>query len=137
MEKELLVQNTIDASVNYQVNGDIMVIPCPWSDEKQVTHGERVRYRGGIEVYPDGRTKVKRYQEGNKGPMYNLVFETAHGKVFASKKWKRNRPSERKVIIRFEFPKKYPLGLIRKLYKEESPEVMSFFNTIEEETLWM
>ena len=137
IEKSLLIQNNIDASVNFQNNGNIYVTPCSWADDKQVTHGETVFYRGGVMVEPNGKTLVKRYNEGSNGPKYNLVFETPHGKVFASKKWKTgNRPSRRKVIVRFEFPKKYPLDLIRKLYKEESQEVMAFFKTRKEETIW-
>ena len=136
-KKNLLVQNVLDASVNFQVNGDFMIVPCPWEEEKQVTDGSRVRYRGGVEVEPDGRTKVKCYQEGAKGPRYNLIFETAHGKVFASKQWKSgNCPSRRKVIIRFEFPKSYPLTLILKLYKEECEEMILFFRKSKEETIW-
>ena len=135
-KKNLLVQNVLDASVNFQVNGDFMIVPCPWEEEKQVTDGSRVHYRGGVEIDPDGRTKVKRYIEGSKGPKYNLIFETPHGKVFATKQWKRNCPSRRKVIVRFEFYKSYPKDLRDKLFDEETEEVKKFFEISKEETIW-
>ena len=66
---QILQQNVqMDGSINFMTNGDINVYPCPWEDEKQVTGGERVRYRAGIEVDADGRTRVKRYNDGLQGP---------------------------------------------------------------------
>lgn len=60
-KKQILLQNVqMDASVNFQVNGDIQICPCPWESDKEVTPGERVRYEGGIEVDADGHTRVKR-----------------------------------------------------------------------------
>ena len=50
-------------------------------DEKQVTGGERVRYRAGIEVDADGRTRVKRYNDGLQGPKHDVLYETPHGAV--------------------------------------------------------
>jgi hypothetical protein len=55
MKKEfltkLLQQNVqMDGSINFQANGDINVYPCPWESDKEVTSGNRVRYRAGIEV---------------------------------------------------------------------------------------
>ena len=45
-QKQLLLQNVqMDGSVNYLVNGDINIQPCPWEDEKQVTEGRPVYYR--------------------------------------------------------------------------------------------
>lgn len=71
----------MDACANFTMNGDILVVPCPWEDDKVVTNGERVHYRGGIEVEPDGRTRVKRYNVGMNGPMHDVLFETTHGAV--------------------------------------------------------
>ena len=48
-KKQLLLQNVqMDGCVNFNMNGNITVIPCPWEDEKQVTNGESVSYEGGI-----------------------------------------------------------------------------------------
>ena len=58
-KKQLLVQNVhMDANANFMVNGDIHIVPCPWEADKEVTNGERVRYRAGIEVDADGRTRI-------------------------------------------------------------------------------
>ena len=78
-KKQLLVQNVqMDGSINFQANGDINVYPCPWESDKEVANGNRVRYRAGIEVDADGRTRVKRVNDGSKGPKYLTIFETAH-----------------------------------------------------------
>jgi succinate dehydrogenase/fumarate reductase flavoprotein subunit len=81
-KQEILLQAVkMDGSINFQTNGDINIYPCPWEDGKEVTDGSRVRYRGGIEVDADGRTRVKRYHDGKYGPKYEVLYETAHGKV--------------------------------------------------------
>ena len=78
-KKQILIQDVqLDASVNFQTNGDINVYPCPWESDKVVTNGNRVKYKGGIEVDADGRTRVKRYNVGKNGPLYETIFETAH-----------------------------------------------------------
>ena len=97
--QEQILQNAVqmDASVNFQLNGNMLIVPCPWEDDKQVTNGERVRYRGGIEVDADGRTRVKRYKVGSKGPLHETLYETAHGAVkmtrplYGSSRGKRQR----------------------------------------------
>jgi hypothetical protein len=101
-----------------------------------VTDGKRVRYQGGIEVDDDGRTRVKRWNVGMNGPKYNTIFETAHGSVKVTKKWKRNKPSQECVVISFKFQKKYGVALIRSLLAEEFDEVLSFMKTRKEETIW-
>lgn len=147
-KENLLIQNVkMDGTINFQANGNININPCPWEYEKEVTNGERVRYRGGIEVDADGRTKVKRYNEGKNGPVHETLFETAHGAV------KINRPMYRKsdshyhkagerrldrefVHITFKFPKKYGLAMTKALYQEETDEIMSYFKSRKEETVW-
>ena len=144
--QEQILNNAVqmDASVNFQLNGNMLIVPCPWEDDKQVTNGERVCYRGGIEVDADGRTRVKRYKEGSKGPLHETLYETAHGAV------KMTRPIYRKsgrkaglrcindefVYVTFKFPKKLGLALTKALYQEEADEIMSFFKTRKEETVW-
>ena len=140
LKKDLLVQNVLDASVNFQADGNILVMPCPWESDKQVTNGERVRYRGGIEVDPDGRTRVKRYNEGT-GPMHELLFETPHGVVKMTRP--QIRPSngrrhicEEFVYVTFKFPKKYGAALARACFQREADEIMSYLKTRKEETIW-
>lgn len=143
-KKQILQQNVqMDGSINFQTNGDINVYPCPWESDKQVTNGKRVNYRGGISVDADGRTRVKRYNVGANGPIHETLYETAHGAV------KMNRPriemtptgkyrrlDREYVYVTFKFPKKYGMTLTKALYAEEADQIMSFFKTRKEETVW-
>ena len=147
-KKQLLLQNVqMDGSVNFQANGDINVYPCPWEDDKQVTDGARVRYRAGIEVDADGRTRVKRYRDGMNGPMHDVIFETPHGAVkitrpiYRKSDCGRHKAGERLigdefVYVTFKFPKKYGVALMKALLQEEHEEVMSYLKTRKEETVW-
>jgi hypothetical protein len=143
-KKQLLVQNVqMDGSINFQTNGDINILPCPWESDKEVTNGERVRYRAGIEVDADGRTRVKRYNDGKNGPKLETLYETAHGAVkmtrpiYGSSRGRRQRRMDMEhVYVVFKFPKKYGLALTKALYEEEADEIMSFFKTRKEETIW-
>ena len=141
--KELLLQQSVqmDGSINFQTNGNINIYPCPWEDDKEVTNGERVRYRGGIEVDADGRTRVKRYKDGSKGPLHETLYETAHGAVKMTRPQirpynGRRRIDEEYVYVTFKFPKKYGLALTKALYQEEADEIMSYVKTRKEETIW-
>ena len=141
-KKQILQQNVqMDGSINFQTNGDINIYPCPWEDDKQVTNGERVRYEGGIEVDANGRTRVKRWNRGSRGPMHDTLYETAHGAVKMTRPQVRpgdghRRLTEEFVYVTFKFPKKYGLALTKALYEEEADEIMSFFKTRKEETIW-
>jgi len=147
--QEQILNNAVqmDASVNFQLNGNMLIVPCPWEADKEVTNGERVRYRAGIEVDADGRTRVKRYRDGLNGPKYETLFETAHGAVKITRPIYRKsdcgghragerRMSEEFVYVTFKFPKKYGLALTKALYQEETDEIMSYFKTRKEETIW-
>ena len=148
-QQQLLSQNVqMDGSINFNVNGDITVIPCPWEDEKQVTNGECVSYEGGIKVEPNGLTRVTRWNRGSRGPLHETLFETAHGAV------KMTRPIYRKtdtryghkagercindefIYVTFKFPKKYPLWMMLEHLEREQKQIMSYFETRKEETLW-
>ena len=139
---QILQQNVqMDGSINFQTNGDINVYPCPWEDEKQVTGGELVRYRAGIEVDADGRTRVKRYNDGLQGPKHDVLYETPHGAVKITRPLYRSdngrrRLKEEYVYVTFKFPKKYGLALTKALYEEEADQIMSYFKTRKEETIW-
>ena len=139
---QILQQNVqMDGSINFMTNGDINVYPCPWEDEKQVTGGERVRYRAGIEVDADGRTRVKRYNEGLQGPKHDVLYETPHGAVKMTRPLYRSDNGRRRlkdeyVYVTFKFPKKYGLALTKALYEEEADQILSYLKTRKEETLW-
>ena len=131
----------MDGSINFMTNGDINVYPCPWEDEKQVTGGERVRYRAGIEVDADGRTRVKRYNDGLQGPKHDVLYETPHGAVKITRPLYRSDNGHRRlkdeyVYITFKFPKKYGLALTKALYQEEADQILSYLKTRKEETIW-
>ena len=127
---QILQQNVqMDGSINFQTNGDINVYPCPWEDEKQVTGGERVRYRAGIEVDADGRTRVKRYNDGLHGAVKitRPLYRSDNG---------RRRLKDEYVYVTFKFPKKYGLALTKALYEEEADQILSYLKTRKEETIW-
>ena len=139
--EERILQQAVkmDGSINFQANGDINVFPCPWESDKEVTDGARVRYQAGIEVDADGHTIVKRHNIGMNGPLYETLFETAHGKVQMKRPQYdrgRRRLDKEAIIVTFRFPKKYGLALTKALYAEESDEMMAFFKTRKEETVW-
>ena len=143
--KELLLQQNVqmDGSINFQTNGNINIYPCPWEDDKEVTDGERVRYRAGIEVDPDGRTRVKRYNDGKYGPQHVTLYETALGTVKmnkpiygSSRGYRQRRMDQEYVYVTFKFPKKYGLALTKALYEEEADQIMSYLKTRKEETIW-
>ena len=139
---QILQQNVqMDGSINFMTNGDINVYPCPWEDEKQVTGGERVRYRAGIEVDADGHTRVKRYNDGLQGPKHDVLYETPHGAVKITRPLYRSDNGRRRlkdeyVYVTFKFPKKYGLALTKALYEEEADQILSYLKTRKEETIW-
>ena len=142
-EKEILQSVKMDASVNFMAGGDILVVPCPWENEKEVTNGgKRVRYRAGIKVDADGRTRVTRILDGSRGPLHETLFETAHGAVkmtrpqYPPSENGRRRLYDEFVYVTFKFPKKYGAGLIKSLYREEADEIMAYLKTRKEETVW-
>ena len=147
--QEQILQNAVqmDASVNFNTNGNLLIVPCPWEDDKAVTNGECVSYEGGIKVEPNGLTRVTRWNRGSRGPLHETLYETAHGVVKITRPIYRksdscgHRAGERRmdqefVYVTFKFPKKYGLALTKALYEEEADEIMSYFKTRKEETVW-
>ena len=136
-KKQLLQQNVqMDGSINFNMNGNILIVPCPWEDEKQVTDGECVSYEGGIKVEPSGLTRVTRWKRGSRGPLHDTLFETAHGTVKIVPQRKQRHPEREQLIVEFKFPRRYGLELTKKLYEEESGQIMSYFKTRKEDCLW-
>ena len=137
LTKQLLLQNVqMDGSINYMVNGDINIQPCPWEQDKQVTEGRPVYYRANLEVMADGQTRVKTKRTGSRGPLYQTLFETAHGTVKIVPQRKHRHPEREQLIVEFKFPRRYGLELTKKLYEEESDQIMSYFKTRKEDCLW-
>ena len=135
-QKNILNETKVDTATNFQANGDINIFPCTWEEGKSVTDGKRVRYKAGIEVDDDGRTRIKRWNVGKNGPKYKTIFETAHGSVKINHKWKRERPEREIIKIDFKFPRKYGMALIKSMLEDEFDEVLSFIKTRKEETVW-
>ena len=136
-KKHILQQNVqMDGSINFQTNGDINVYPCPWESDKVVTNGNRVKYEGGIEVDADGRTRIKRWNRGARGPMYETIFETAHASVKITRENSKHNPNRGRVKIDFSFPKKYPLELMKQLFRDETLEIAAWLITRKTNTLW-
>ena len=139
---QILQQNVqMDGSINFMTNGDINIYPCPWEDDKQVTNGDRVNYRGGISVDADGHTRVKRYNDGLQGPKHDVLYETPHGAVKITRPLYRSDNGRRRlkdeyVYVTFKFPKKYGLALTKALYEEEADQILSYLKTRKEETIW-
>ena len=132
-----MLQNVhMDASVNYMVNGDINIQPCPWEQDKQLTDGRPVHYRANLEVLTDGQTRVKAKRTGSRGPLYRTLFETAHGTVKIVPQRKHRHPEREQLIVEFKFPRRYGLELTKALYQQEADEVMSYFKTRKEDCLW-
>ena len=136
-KQQQLLQNVhMDASVNYMVNGDINIQPCPWEQDKQLTDGRPVHYRANLEVLADGQTRVKAKRTGSRGPLYRTLFETAHGTVKIVSQRKHRHPEREQLIVEFKFPRRYGLELTKALYQQEADEVMSYFKTRKEDCLW-
>ena len=143
-KKQIFIDNVqMDTQTSFIANGDINIYPCSWEDDKEVTNGKRVRYRAGIEVDADGRTRVKRYYDGMNGPKLQVLHETTHGIVKMTRPrfdktpcGIRRRMDKEYLYIKFKFPKKMGLTLMKALYADESDEMMSFLKTRKEETIW-
>jgi hypothetical protein len=101
-----------------------------------VTNGSRVRYRAGIEVDADGRTRVKRVNDGSKVPKYQTIFETAHAVVKMTREHSKKNPHRGCLKVEFTFPKKYPLELMKQLFRDETIEVAAYLATRKTNTLW-
>ena len=149
--KQQILQNVqMDTQTTFMNNGDINIFPCIWEQDKapMTANGKGlVRYRAGVMVEEDGRTRMKRYRDGLNGPKYETLFETAHGAVKATRPWirkttvKGHKAGERmlnkeQVYVTFKFPKKYGVALMKALFQEECDEVMAYLKTRKEETVW-
>ena len=141
--KHILQQNVqMDGSINFQTNGDINVYPCPWESDKTVTNGGRVRYEGGIEVDADGRTRIKRWNRGSRGPLHETLFETAHGAVkmtrpqYPASGHGYRRINDEFIYVTFKFPKKYGRDIIEVIYRQEKEQILGFIQSRKEETAW-
>ena len=83
-KQQILHDVQMDTQTTFMNNGDINIYPCSWEFDKAPVTAEGkslVRYRAGVMVEEDGRTRVKRFRDGMNGPKYETIFETTHGAV--------------------------------------------------------
>ena len=136
--KEQILNNVqMDTLTAFMNNGDINIYPCSWEEDKiPVTQDGKgiVRFRAGVMVEEDGRTYMKRYRDGMNGPKYETLFQTAHGDVKRTREMKHGQRGCLKV--EFRFPRRYPLSLMKSLFYQESEEIMAYFYSRKEETVW-
>lgn len=126
----------MDTYTVFKANGDIKIEPCPWEDNKTVTRDDKVHYRAGVRVEANGRTVVKRYNEGT-GPKLELLCDTAHGEAKMTRPAKKRRYRTREYIyVTFKFPKQYGPRVINECLRREMRNIMDFFRSRKEETIW-
>ena len=142
-KKQLLLQHVkMDGTVNFHANGDINIYPCPWENDKQATNGGRVETRGRMAVEENGTSHFKAYRS-NTGPRRKLLYSTRHAVVEATHPiYRTDRPSHRRrldmenIYVTFKFPKNLGLSLTKLFFEEEADEVLAYFKTRKEETVW-
>ena len=142
-KKQLQLQNVqMDGSVNFHANGNINFYPCLWENDKQVTRGGLVETRGKLAIDPDGTSVFKAYRE-NTGPRRIKLYSTRHAVVEANRpiyrsdcKTHTRRLDMEHIYVTFKFPKNLGLSLTKVLFQEEADEVLAFFKTRKEETVW-
>ena len=62
------------------------------------------------------------------------LFQTAHADVKRTREMNHGKRGCLKV--EFRFPRRYPLSLMKSLFYQESEEIMAYFNSRKEETVW-
>ena len=141
-KKQLLLQNVkMETQTMFHANGDINIYPCAW-EEKQVTSGGKREPRGRMTIEEDGTSRFKAYRSGT-GPKRVLLFSTHHATVEMTRPlYRTDRPGRQRrldmehVYVTFKFPKNLGLALTKAIYAEEADEVMAYFKTRKEETVW-
>ena len=136
-KQQILNDVQMDTQTTFMNNGDINIHVCPWEQDKAPVTVEGkpiVRYRAGVTVVDEGRTVVKRFRDGMNGPKYEVIFQTAHADVKRTREM--NHGQRGCLRVEFRFPRRYPLSLMKSLFYKESEEIMCYFNSRKEETVW-
>lgn len=136
-KQQILNDVQMDTQTTFMNNGDINIYPCSWEGDKAPVTADGkpiVRYRAGVTVVDEGRTVVKRFRDGLNGPKYEVIYQTAHADVKRTREMNHGRRGCLKV--EFRFPRRYPLSLMKSLFYKESDEIMAYFNSRKEETVW-
>lgn len=102
MEKNLLLNDVqMDTQTSYFVNGDINVFACPWNEPPTLTEGSKTSYRGRITVMSNGEAHFKAYRDGTKGPLYQVLYQTKHCRVFEYLSFRANVIAFLKATVLF------------------------------------
>jgi hypothetical protein len=136
-KQQILNDVQMDTQTTFMAGGDINIHVCPWElDKAPVTANGKpiVRYRAGVMVVDEGRMVVKRVREGLKGPKYEVIYQTAHADVKRTREM--NHGQRGCLKVEFRFPRRYPLSLMKSLFYKESEEIMAYFHSRKEETVW-
>jgi len=141
-KKQLLLQNVkMETQTMFHANGDINIYPCGWENQ-QVTSGGKREPRGRMTIEEDGTSHFKAYRSGT-GPKRVHLFSTRHATVEMTRPlYRTDRPGRQRrldmehVYVTFKFPKNLGLALTKAIYQEEADEVMAYFKTRKEETVW-
>ena len=136
-KQQILNDVQMDTQTTFMNNGDINIYPCSWEGDKApvTAYGKPiVRYRAGVTVVDEGRTVVKRFRDGLNGPKYEVIYQTAHADVKRTREM--NHGQRGCLKVEFRFPRRYPLSLMKSLFYKESEEIMAYFNSRKEETVW-
>ena len=64
------------------------------------------------------------------------LFETAHAVVKMTREHSKHNPNRGCLKVEFTFPKKYPLELMKQLFRDETLEVAAYLATRKTNTLW-
>ena len=78
-KQQILHDVQMDTQTTFMNNGDINIYPCLWEQDKAPVTADGkglIRYRAGVMVEEDGRTRMKRYHDGLNGPKYETLFQT-------------------------------------------------------------
>ena len=136
-KQQILHNVQMDTQTTFMNNGDINIYPCQWERDKAPVTADgssRIHYRAGVTVDDDGRTHMKRYREGVNGPKYETLFQTAHADVKRTREM--NHGQRGCLKVEFRFPRRYPLALMKCLFYKETDDIMAYFNSRKEETIW-
>ena len=124
MKKQILTNDAkIDTTTTYFANGDIIIHPCPWSEDVNLAGGAKKQsFRGRITILEGGQTEVKRYNIGANGPMYNRLFHTEHCDVYQT--------NAGTITERWKFDKKLTIHQVWDIRRREQPAVEAFFQNL-------
>lgn len=118
----------MDTETLYQVNGDINVFACPWTQcEEPLTEGTKRSYPARITVMENGDVTIKAYRIGSQGPRYRKRFATEHCEVLQA--------DGGQLLERWKFPPQLSIHDVWDIRRREQPAVNAYYLTLKENRL--